>query len=120
VFCAILIREIFPPANLLLQNGIHDNLLADGVPRQLPRKLVLPSDLLVRRGRLEDVVVELLELPVVVLDHVGDGRHVAGRSKSCDEERGVDGTAGQLNSRGRICGVEEGGKHQSEMTDRIG
>jgi hypothetical protein len=69
---AVFTGQFGTPINIALQGGIHDQLLANRVPGELPDKLVLVAGLLVRICRFHDAVIVSLQLAVIVLDSVDD------------------------------------------------
>lgn len=91
----VLITHLLPLlAERLDEARIHDEFLSDGVPRQLPRELVLPARRLVVVLRVEDVGVVGAEIPMVLLDRGADGGH--GLEGGGGEEANVrDGEVGE-------------------------
>lgn len=78
MFPPILIRHRLTRArgDVLLERGVDNEFLGDGVARERPDELVLPArgGVGVRGGvATHDVVVEGFEVAVVALDGVGDG-----------------------------------------------
>jgi hypothetical protein len=74
----VLLGHLYAVGDVLLKGRVHDKLLGDRMPSELPDELVLPLDLVVVAWRRLEVVVVLPQLVVVVLDAVRDARRGAG------------------------------------------
>lgn len=60
----------------LLEDGVNNEFLADGVTSEFPGKLVLPLGFLLIGARCDDLVIVVLELAVIIFNCVDDaGRH---------------------------------------------
>jgi len=66
----VLLSHLHAVGHMLLKGRVHNDLLGEGVTRQLPDELVLPLDLVLVPLRLFDVVIVLAQLLVIVLDAV--------------------------------------------------
>lgn len=59
-------------AKMCLKGRVHEQLLSDRVPSQLPGELVAKLLLMLLVRRVDDLVVVLLQLLVILLDGVRD------------------------------------------------
>lgn len=74
---------------ILLERRIHNQLFADRVTSELPDELVsVPLLVVVIALVVDHLIVVLLQLAVVLLDGLGNARHLDGLSKGSTGERG--------------------------------
>ena len=71
MFGSVLLRHFVSLLTyVLLECGVDDQFLSDGVPGELPGELVLPASCLVKVLCVEDILVVLLDLTVILLDRI--------------------------------------------------